>query len=360
MSSYSLGTSNNQQFIKMLITLSIVLLGLFSMIALVSYGVYRNQLSAVSSSTDVTHLTIPSGSSVKEIANLLENADLIQSAWAFEWYVRSNNARESLQAGTYPLRPNQSVQEIVSILTNGKISTDLITILPGRRLDQIRTILINNGFNAQDVDAALNPSQYKDHPALVDKPPQASLEGYLYPESFQKDPSTTPQIVVESSLDELNKILTPDLRAAIVRQGLSVHEGIILASIIEKESGHADDKPTISQVFLKRIREGRRLESDATASYGAALSGEIGQLSYSQSIGYSSEYNTYQNDGLPPGPISNVTLSSLQAVANPSSTDYLYFVADDEGADKGRSFFGRTLQEHEANIRKHCKTLCGQ
>lgn len=358
--SFNSRKTNYNRLPKIIRTIIIGFVLLLGLSAIIGYRTYQHHLGPVSKSQEVVLVTIPSGSSVKEIARILEDADVIRSAWSFEWYVRSANAREALQAGTYPLQQSQGVRNIVSILTNGKISTDLITILPGRRIDQIRSALINNGYSEQDVDAALDPARYGNHPALRDKPAEASLEGYIYPESFQKTAETKPEVVIEAALDELNKILTPDLRAGIVRQGLTVHEGIILASIIEKEAGHIDDKPTISQVFLKRLRDGMRLESDATASYGAALSGEIGGLSYRQSIAYSSSYNTYQNDGFPPGPISNFTASSLQAVANPSQTDYLYFVADDEGEDKGRSFFARTLSEHEENIRQHCKTLCGQ
>jgi UPF0755 protein len=131
-----------------------------------------------------------------------------------------------------------------------------------------------------------------------------------------------------------------------------------LASIVEKESGTEEDKPTIAQVFLKRLREGRPLESDATAGYGAVLSGEFESLTHAQVISYDSAYNTYRHKGLPPGPVSNFTLSSIMAVANPSPTNFLYFVADDDGEDKGKSFFSRTLAEHEANVAEHCKILC--
>src|SRR5690606_5769734 len=155
------------------------------------------------------------------------------------------------------------------------------------------------------------------------------------PESFQKTATTDPDQLVKKALDEMQTILTPGLRAEIVRQGLTVHQGIILASIVEKESGTEADKPTIAQVFIKRLKEGIRLESDATAGYGAVLSGEFDSLSHLQIISYNSAYNTYRHDGLPPGPVSNFTKSSLEAVANPSATDYLYFVADDEGVDKG-------------------------
>ncbi|MGH9858148.1 MAG: endolytic transglycosylase MltG, partial [Acidobacteriota bacterium] len=260
-----------------------------------------------------------------------------------------------LLAGTYNLRPSMSVQEIADALTQGRIATDLVTISPGIRLDQVRQILIQKyGFGASEVDAALNPANYANHPALVDKPKGASLEGYLYPESFQKTGETSPQTIIRQSLDEMQKVLTPELRAGIVRQGLTVHQGVILASIIEQEVSNPDDKKTVAQVFIKRLKEDIRLESDATATYGAVLSGQIDSLSRQQVLAFDSDYNTYTNDGLTPTPISNVGIRSLQAVANPSDTSYLYFVSGDDG----KTYFSSTIEEHEALVRQHCTKLC--
>ncbi len=358
MSNYAQGKGYKRRWPKILLIVGATVLVLIVSTVLVIRRTYEQNLRPLSNTQQTQQITIPAGASVKEIAKLLEDAKLIKAAWAFEWYVRNNDAREALQAGTYPLSSNQSVEEIVAILTNGKVSIDLVLIVPGHRLDEVKKTLSNYGFDEQEIEAALDPKLYADHPALVDKPADASLEGYIYPESFQKTANTKPQQLITAALDELQKVLTPDLRAAIVRQGLTVHQGIILASIVEKEAGMEADKPTIAQVFLKRLREGQRLESDATASYGAALGGELDDLSHTQALSYDSLYNTYRNDGLPPGPVSNFSRSSLESVANPASTDFLYFVADDEGPDKGKSFFARTIQEHEANIAEHCKILC--
>jgi UPF0755 protein len=357
-STYIMKSGNKRRWPRALLITGIIALALIICSVLVIRRTYEHNLRPVSSSQQSQDVTIPLGASVKEIAQILDDAKLIREAWAFEWYVRNNDARDALQAGTYPLRPNQSVQEIVAILTNGKVSTNLVTILPGRRIDEVKDTLVNYGFDEKEVEAALEPDQYASHPALVDKPKGASLEGYIFPESFQKTAATRPEILINAALDELQTVLTPDLRAGLVRQGLTVHQGIILASIVEKESGTEEDKPTIAQVFLKRLREGRPLESDATAGYGAVLSGEFESLTHAQVISYDSAYNTYRHKGLPPGPVSNFTLSSIMAVANPSPTNFLYFVADDDGEDKGKSFFSRTLAEHEANVAEHCKILC--
>ena len=160
-----------------------------------------------------------------QIASQLYSAGLIRSTWAFEWYVGSQEVHDELEAGTYAFRPSQTLPSIVSQLTQGKIATKLVTILPGQRLDQIKQALINAGFNPSDVDAALNSALYTGNPALVDKPSSASLEGYLYPDSFQKTADTSVQTIVEESLNEMSQHLTPSLRAAFAAEGLSTYQG---------------------------------------------------------------------------------------------------------------------------------------
>jgi UPF0755 protein len=311
---------------------------------------YQANLGSVSNSQNIQLIVIPTGATVSEIATRLHKAGLIRKTWAFEWYVRSQEARDKLKAGTYALSPNQSVPDIVDILSKGEVATKLVTILPGKRLDQIRAQLINNGFSPDDVDAALKPEQYANHPALVDKPASASLEGYLYPESFQKDSNTSAKQIVAASLDEMQKRLTPELRNQVSKQGLSMYEAITLASVIEREVGKPEDRRIVAQVLLKRLQGGMKLESDPTAYYGAILAGK------DPSLTFDSPYNTYLHAGLPPGPISNVTDSALQAVANPAPTDYLFFVSGDDG----KTYFSHTLAEHQTLAREHCKQKCAQ
>jgi UPF0755 protein len=312
--------------------------------------VYNDSLKPVSNSQEVQTVTIQQGATVEEIAAQLEDMGLIRSAWAFRLYVSSKEVRNALQAGVYELAPSQGIPEIVGQLTGGKIATNLVTVLPGQRIDQVRKRLVQDGFTEADVDAALNPSTYAGHPALVDKPAGVSLEGYIYPESYQKTGNTNAETIIGSSLDEMNKQLTPDLRSGFGKQGLSTYEGIILASIVEKEVSKQSDREQVAQVFLKRLSINMRLQSDATASYGAVLAGA------EPSSSYDSPYNTYRNNGLPPTPVSNVSASSLKAVASPANTDWLYFVSGDDGT----THFSKTLAEQEANIRQYCTKLCSQ
>ncbi len=312
---------------------------------------YSEGLKPVDNTSEaVTLVTIERGSTLDEITKQLKDTGLIRSPWAFKLYVGSKNVRDALQAGTYSFSPSQSVAEIVVQLSHGKVATDLVTIIPGQRLNQIRNTLINYGFNEKDVDVALDPSVYPGNAALVDKPAGASLEGYIYPDSYQKDGSTMPQQIIEKALAEMDEKLTPDLRTAFAAQGLSAYQAITLASIIEQEVSNPQDRAQVAQVFLKRLRTGMMLGSDVTAFYGAQLAGQ------QPSVSYDSPYNTRLHRGLPPTPISNVTVSSLQAVANPAATDWLYFVSGDDGA----THFAKTLDEHNANVARYCTKLCSQ
>lgn len=335
---------------RLIIIISVLLILALGGTMFVRHMYFEGLKPVAGSGGTVQLVTIESGATLDEIAKKLKDTGLIRSPWAFKLYVGSKNARDSLQAGTYSFSASQSVAEIVVQLSHGKVATDLVTIVPGQRLDQIRTTLVNYGFNAKDVATALDPSSYEDNPALVDKPAGASLEGYIYPDSYQKDASTTPQQIVERALEEMNKKLTPDLRNAFAAQGLSTYQAIVIASIVEKEVSNPEDRTQVAQVFLKRMKIGMPLGSDPTAFYGAYLAGQ------EASVSYDSPYNTRIHTGLPPTPISNVTVNSLQAVANPANTDWLYFVSGDDGT----THFSRTLQEHEDNTARYCHKLCGQ
>ena len=309
---------------------------------------YRVSLQPVSRSSEVIVVTVESGSSLNQIAQQLKDLGLIKSVRAFETYVTRQNIAGELKAGVFELSPSWSVEEIVSVLVSGKEASELFTIAPGLRLDQIKQRFIAAGFNADEVDTALQSETYTNHPALVDKPNAASLEGYIYPESFRITATTTAQEVITQSLDELAKILTPKLKNAFEANGLSVHEAITIASIVEKEVAGVEDRKKVAQVMLKRQREGMMLGADATYLYAAAVYG--GEPFPDNE----SPYNTRKYTGLPPGPISNVDITSLEAVAYPASTDYLYYVTGDDGTNH----FTRTEEEHVQATKKYCTIAC--
>jgi len=302
-------------------------------------SLYMSNLQAVNplATEDIVYV-LQSGATTPQIAKGLREKTLIRSTAAFEQYVRTNEVGQDFKAGTYLLKQSQDVATIIGILTEGRVAANLFTILPGKRLDQIKATFIEVGFTQSEVDFALDPNNYTNHPALVDKPVEATLEGYLYPDSYEFLLGTTkPQTIIGQSLDEMAEALTPETRAGIAAQGLSVYQGIILASIVEREVGAVDsngvpnnNRPKAAQVFLKRLREGMRLESNTTDNFP-------------------DEYNTYSIMGLPPTPVSNITKNSLEAVIVPANTNYLFFVSGKDCVTR----FSENNSQHESYIQQH-------
>ncbi|HMT19242.1 MAG TPA: endolytic transglycosylase MltG [Candidatus Saccharibacteria bacterium] len=295
-----------------------------------------------------TIITIEKGMNDAQVGSLLDTHGFVSSGLAYEIYVRLGRKSGSIQAGSYTLSKSMGVKRIVDKLSSGEVAVDLITILPGKRLDEIRKSFIDAGYSISEVDEALKPENYIKHPALRDKPRNASLEGYLYPESFQRTATTPLKTIIEKSLDQMADVLSDSVEKSLRERGFGLHEAVILASIVEKEAGNNEDKPTIAQVFETRFSIGMNLGSDVTAYYGA----DVNNLEHA--VTTDTPYNTRLYTGLPPGPISNVSATSIQAVVEPSNTDYLYFVAGDDGI----TYFSHTIEEHEALTAEHCKQLC--
>jgi peptidoglycan lytic transglycosylase G len=325
------------------------LIVLISAGVLLTHHIYDRDLSAVNTDPTTKIFTINRGSSVEQIANNLQRSHLIRSAWAFQLYVRGHGLNDQLQAGTYALSASQDTPSIVNTLTKGKVATKLVTILPGRRIDQVRADLINDGFSPTSVDQALNPAQYASLPVMAFKPASViTLEGLLWPDSFQKSSATSPSTIIRESLVEMGRQLTPDVQATFANEGLNTYQGLILASIVEQEVSKPTDQSQAAQVFMSRLKAGTTLGSDVTARYGAIEAG------LSPSLSYDSPYNTLIHTGLPPTPISTVSPNSLAAAEHPAATNWLYFVT----GDNGTTYFSTNLQDHEAQVQQYCHKLC--
>lgn len=228
------------------------------------------------------------------------------------------------------------------------------TIKPGETLADIREHLIEVGYSATEIDAAL-AADY-DFDFLAERPEGASLEGYLFGETQQFYEDTPVTEVIEFYLTEMQEAITEnDLEAKFADQGLTLHEGITLASVVQKESP-TPEMPTVAQVFLTRLYAGIPLGSDVTVSYALdELDPERDSHSDNQSaLGVDSCYNTRLYAGLPCGPISNPGLEALLAVAEPADTEYLYFLTGDDGL----MYYSYTEEEHNENAALHCQDLC--
>ena len=312
---------------------------------------YYHNLRPLNDNQQTVIVEIPSGSSVQEIADMLVEKKVTRNNWSFEWYVHSKELTNKLQAGTYALSSSSDIPTIVKTLTKGRVATKLITILPGKRIDQVRAGLINDGFSVEAVDSAMQPAQYRDLPVMRFVPADAqNLEGLLFPDSFQRDQSTTPHHIIRQSLKAMGDKLTPDVQSALAQRGLTVYQGLILASMVEKEVSKQNERDQVAQVFLLRLQKDMSLGSDVTALYGSIMAGQGTKLRYD------TPYNTLINKGLPPGPISSISESSLSSVVNPAQTDWLFFVSGDAGITR----FQHTNEQHQADAQKYCHKLCGR
>lgn len=228
------------------------------------------------------------------------------------------------------------------------------TILPGETIFDIKANLVELGYTADEVEAGFN-AKY-DFDFLKDRPAGASLEGYLYGETHEFYQSATVAEILEVFLAEMNRVITEnDLKAKYEERGLSLFEGITLASVVQKEAP-SPEQPTVAQIFLSRLDYGVPLGSDVTVSYALdTIDPDRTTYQDNQSaLKVDSCYNTRIYAGLPCGPISNPGLSALLAVAEPSDTAYLYFLTGDDGM----MYYGYTEAEHNQNIYLHCKELC--
>ncbi|CAN5389144.1 endolytic transglycosylase MltG [soil metagenome] len=315
---------------------------------------YRVQLAPVGGDTN-QHIVvkIASGASPSSIGQQLQQDGVIRSNVAFDIYTRLNGKRNILQAGTYRLSPAESVQDIVGHLVKGDVDKFSITFYPGGTLSQHRKVLISAGYSESEVDLALKASY--DSPLFVSKLASTDLEGYIYGETYQFSAGASVVDILQRTFNEYYSALQENgIIEGIKAQGLSLYQGITLASIVQKEvlspasPDPSVDQKQVAQVFYSRLSSGMTLGSDVTYQYAAD------KLGVARDTNLDSPYNTRRYAGLPPGPIASPGLTALKAVAAPASTDYLFFLSGDDDI----TYFGRTDAEHQANIREHCAKKC--
>ena len=228
------------------------------------------------------------------------------------------------------------------------------TIRPGETIFDVKNSLIEAGYSASEVDQALNANY--DFAFLKDRPSGATLEGYLYGETHEFYEDTPVKEIIETYLKGMEQVISDNnLEAAYAAQGLSLYEGITLASVVQKEAS-ASDMPTVAQVFMTRLANNIPLGSDVTVSYAVDVVDPDRQTytDNASALTIDSCYNTRLYGGLPCGPISNPSLPALLAVAHPSDTSYLYFLTGDDGM----MYYSYTEDEHLRNARDHCQSLC--
>ncbi|MEJ2597873.1 MAG: endolytic transglycosylase MltG [Anaerolineales bacterium] len=294
------------------------------------------------------------GESPVAIAQQLEAADLIRNAAVFRNYLVYAGLDTTLQAGEYTLSSRMSPFQIAHALQDATPAQVTFNILPGWRAEELAAALPTSGLSITPQDflhAMQSRPEGIDFPENL--PPEASLEGFLFPGSYKLDRNLTADQLVDLFVQNFEAHIDNDLRQGYERQGLNLYQAVTLASIVQREAIVEDEMPMIASVFLNRLSAGLKLESDPTVQYAMGYNQAqntwwTNPLSL-EDLKISSPYNTYLIQGLPPGPIANPGLNALQAVAFPAQTPYYYFRAACDHS--GKHVFSETLAEH---TRKAC------
>lgn len=304
----------------------------------------------------IIEFEIREGQTSKDIAQALEEQGIIRSSLAYQIFMKLEGKAFIAQTGVYSLSKDMSIQKIIENFNAGPDSqTFTITFLPGGTLSAARARLKEKGYKDEEITAAFN-KQY-DHAILKTKPADASLEGYIYGETYEFFVGASVEEILERTFDQLEmEVKENNLEEAFKQQGLTLHEGIVLASVVQRESGVLpDDMAMVAQVFLKRLAIDVPLGSDAIIAYYADQQVENRDktdMSYLETT--PCPWNSRRCTGLPPTAISSPGAGALNAVAHPANTDYLYFLTGDDG----KMYYGKTEAEHEQNKVNYCQKLC--
>ena len=295
---------------------------------------------------------IDPGEAATTIAPRLEREGLISDASVFRNLLKYRGADRSIEAGDYLLRPSMTMDQIIDELQHGRPETAPLTVPEGWRAEQIANEVEQLGVGGADEFLRLVLSGASmDYAFLRDRAPggSLSLEGYLFPDTYEVPLQAGARTVAEIMLSNFGSKVTPQMRAQIVAQGKSLHEVVILASIVEREAVVPAERPIIASVYLNRLATGMYLQADPTVQYSKGFDPQTGRwwghMLQEEAYTAVSDYNTFLHPGLPPGPICNPGLASIQAVIEPAQTDFLFFFAKGDGSHA----FAVTYEEHLRN-----------
>jgi len=291
------------------------------------------------------------GEGTKQISINLEKQGFIKYGFLFRFYALTRGVADKLQAGDYLLSPSMAMPEITKKLVSGDIVREKITIIEGWNIRDISFYLEEQGVSkAADFSTLVNSARdfSEDFDFLSSKPEILSLEGYLFPDTYEIQKGESTEELVRNILKNFGEKLTPELREEIKEQDKTIFEIITMASLIEKEVKTMPDKKLVSGVLWKRLESGMPLQVDATISY---ITGKKNAKVLIVDTQIDSRYNTYKYLGLPRGPISNPGLESIIAALSPENSQYWYYLSTPEG----ETIFSRTFEEHNQARAKYLK-----
>jgi UPF0755 protein len=306
---------------------------------------WNRAIKPVSQVSTAKDFLIVKGSSAAEIGNKLYEEGLIRSSLAFRVYVQAYGKSKKIQAGEYSLSPNLSLSELVDLLGRGPLEV-WVTIPEGLRQEEIAERFAVGLVKA---DAEVFIKEFLSS--------SKGKEGYLFPDTYLFPKTASASAVVNKLLTTFDQKTGQDIADGASENGLSLNEVVILASIIERETLGSEERPIVAGILYKRWENGWPLQADATLQYavgttrcsGQAIGCKWWEPVAKEDLNISSGYNSYKFTGLPPAPIANPGLSSLEAAANPQQNDYWYYIHD----STGQIHYAKTIEEHNANVAKY-------
>ena len=334
----------------------IFLLILLLILGGVGFWGYQKLTSFVHTPVNVTQdqlLTIERGTTGSKLAALLEQENILEHADLLPWLLKLQPQLNKVKAGTYSLTGVKTLQDLLDMINSGKEAQFSVKFIEGKTFKEWR----KNLENAPHLKQTLQGKTDKEIMALLDIPAVAkavyewnNMDGWLYPDTYNYTPNSTDLELLKRSTTRLQKALDKAWSERDENLPLAdPYQMLILASIVEKETGVAAERPQVASVFINRLKANMKLQTDPTVIYGMGESytGNIRK----KDLETITPYNTYMIDGLPPTPIAMVSEGALQAVAHPAKTDFYYFVADGSGGHK----FTRNLNEHNKAVQEYLR-----
>lgn len=325
----------------------------FFILSLGVFGIYSALLHWAYSggpNSQEVELIIERGSSAHQIARDLQKHGVISSSFLFYTYLRVLTFDSNkLKSGDYLIPAHSTPKDIIYMIANGLQRKFKFTIPEGSNQNQIIDIIAQTGLAKRealekDINNPLLHEECKIHPEL-----RGGIEGYLFPETYIFEAGTLPFTIFKHMHQELLDRITPEMQKRMQELGLSLNEVLTFASLIEKETGNAAERPLIASVFYNRLKKGMKLQTDPTVIYGIERpKGKIKK----KDLKHKHEYNTYLHAGLPPGPIASPGMAAINAVLWPAKSNYLYFVSKGDGTH----LFCPTYACHEQGIRTYLKS----
>jgi UPF0755 protein len=304
-------------------------------------GVAAVLIACGASDAPPVRVTVPPGATMRAAAESLHHAGVIRSPRMFLLYAKLRRSDRGIKAGTYLLRENERWGSVIAALRSGRGIVNVVTVPEGFTLEQIRALL----------EAKLDVPRDSVRAAVTDTAllhrldvPTPTVEGYLFPDTYAFPPGTSARTAVLEMVREFEQRWRPEWTARLDTLGVSRHDVVTLASIVEREAKRPEERPVIAAVYWNRLRKGMLLQADPTVQY--ALPQYQTRL-LTKHLSVRSPYNTYRYAGLPPGPIASPGIASLRATLYPANVPFLYFVAYPDGHHEFRA----KLSEHEAAVR---------